>query len=63
MTAAFVFTPAASSSQMRMGVYVLKPEECEAVMTCALENKEAQVKIIEEMLCTGIVHPKVKLSK
>ena len=48
---------------MRMGVFVLKPEECEAAMTCALEKREAQAKVIEEMLCTGIVHPKVKLSK
>lgn len=45
------------------GVCVLKPEECEAVMSRAMEKRQAQVRVIEEMLRTGIVNPKVKLSK
>ena len=45
------------------GVCVLKPEECEDVMARALEKREAQARVIEEMLRTGIVNPKVKLYK
>lgn len=45
------------------GVCVLKPEECETVMEKALRKREAQERVIEEMRRTGVVNPKVKMSK
>lgn len=45
------------------GVCVLRPEESESVMERALRKREAQERVIEEMRRTGVVNPKVKLSK
>lgn len=45
------------------GVCVLKPEECKTTMEKALEKRKAQERVIQEMMRTGVVNPKVKTSK